>query len=233
MRKVLVVILLLLIGGVIVADRVGVRMAEDEIAKQVATQYRLDERPQVDIHGFPFLTQAIGGEYDQIDVTLGNWTEQGVTVNDASLRLSGVQAPLADVVNGNSAQIAVRNATASAVVPYSVVQKYAPRDVRNISANGSNLQARVAGSFLGIRLSGDLVASIKATPQGIAVTPQSVSSGSTRIPLATLRERYTFVIPTRNLLPMGARLSDLEVTPQGLRIAATADDVKLENLSKS
>ncbi|GAA2086317.1 LmeA family phospholipid-binding protein [Actinomadura alba] len=233
MRKVLVVILLLLIGGVIVADRLGVRMAEDEIAKQVATQYRLDARPKVDIHGFPFLTQAIGGEYDRIDVTLGNWTEQNVTVNDASLRLTGVQAPLADVVNGNSSQIAVRNATASALVPYSVVQKYAPRDVRDISASGSNLQARVAGSFLGVRVSGDLVASIKATPQGIAVTPQSVSSGSARIPLATLRERYTFVIPSRNLLPMGARLSDIEVTPQGLRVAATVDDVKLENLSKS
>src|ERR1700754_2425310 len=120
MRKVLVVILLLLIGGVIAADRLGVRMAEDEIAKQVASQYRLDTRPDVNIHGFPFLTQAVGGTYDRIDVSLGEWTEKGVTVHDATLKLTGVRAPLADVVNGNSAQITVRNATAEAVVPYSV-----------------------------------------------------------------------------------------------------------------
>jgi hypothetical protein len=233
MRKVLVVILLLLIGGVIAADRLGVRKAEDEIAKQVASQYRLDTRPDVTIHGFPFLTQAIGGTYDQIDVTLGEWTEKGVTVHDAALKLSGVQAPLADVVNGNSSQITVRNATASAVVPYAVVQKYAPQGVQGISANGSNLQARVAASYLGIRVNGNLVASLKATSKGIAVTPQSISNGGTQIPLAMLQQRYTFVIPTQNLLPMGARVSDIGVTPEGLRIAATVDNVRLENLAES
>ncbi|MBC6457966.1 DUF2993 domain-containing protein [Actinomadura sp. HBU206391] len=233
MRKVLVVILLLLIGGVIVADRMGVRRAEDEIAKQVAAQYRLDARPDVTIHGVPFLTQAIGGNYDQIDVKLGEWTEKGVTVHDAALKLSGVQAPLADVVNGNSSQITVRNATASAVVPYSVVQKYAPQGVKGISASGSNLQARVSASYLGIRVEGDLVASLKATSQGIAVTPQSISNGGAKVPLAMLQQQYTFVIPTRSLLPMGARVSDIGVTPQGLRIAATADNVRLENLAKS
>jgi hypothetical protein len=233
MRKVLVVILLLLIGGVIAADRLGVRKAEDEIAKQVASQYGLDTRPDVKIHGFPFLTQAIGGTYDQIDVTLGQWTEKGVTVNDAKLKLSGVRAPLADVVNGNSSQITARNATASATVPYAVVQKYAPQGVQGISANGSNLQARVSGSYLGIRVAGNLVASLKATPQGIAVTPQSVSNGGAQVPLAMLQQRYTFVIPARNLLPMGARVSDIEVAPGGLRIAATVDNVRLENLAKS
>ncbi|MCW2900776.1 MAG: hypothetical protein JWO67_3041 [Streptosporangiaceae bacterium] len=233
MRKVLVVILVLLVGGVIAADRLGVRRAQDEIAKQVAAQYHLDQKPAVTIHGFPFLTQAIGGDYKQIDVALGQWTQKDVTVHDAKLRLSGVHAALTDVINGNSSQVTVRTATASAVVPYSEVQKYAPKGVRSISAKGSNIQARVTGSFFGIAVSGDLVASLKATPEGIAVTPQTITSGGTQVPAAVMQQHYTFTVPVRNLLPMGARVSNLEVTPAGLRIAATADNVKLENLSKA
>jgi uncharacterized protein with GYD domain len=233
MRKVLVVLLILLVGGVIAADRLGVGMAEDEIAKQVAAQYQLDQRPQVTIHGFPFLTQAIGGTYEKIDVSLGQWTQQGVTVRDAQLRLSGVRAPLSDVINGNSSQVTVRTATASAVVPYTVVQKYAPQGVKGLSAKGSDLQAKVTGAFFGISVSGDLVASIKATSKGIAITPQSIATGGTQVPLAVLQQRYTFTVPTRNLLPLGARVTDIQVLPDGLRIAATADDLKLENLSKT
>jgi hypothetical protein len=232
MRKVLVVILLLLVGGVIAADRLGVGRAEDEIAKQVAAQYRLERRPDVTIHGVPFLTQAIGGKYRQIDVMLGEWKQKDVTVRDATLRLSAVRAPLTDVINGNSTQVTVQTATASAVVPFSVVQKYAPKGVQEISAKGSDIQAKVNGSFLGMSVTGDLVASLKATTGGIAVTPQTISSGGAQVPLAAMQQRYTFIVPVRNLLPMGARVSGLEVTPAGLRIAATADNVKLNNLSK-
>jgi hypothetical protein len=234
MRKVLVVIAILLIGGVIVADRLGVRMAEDEIAKQVAAQYQLDAKPDVTIHGVPFLTQAIGGEYDQIDVALGDWTEKGVTVRDAKLELAGLQAPLTDVMNGDTSNITVRTATASAVVPYAVLQKYAPQGVTRMSPKGSSLQAHVTGSVFGLRMSGSVVASLKATSKGIAVTPESISDNSgPQVPLSMLRQRFAFTVPVRNLLPMGARISELQVTPDGLRIGASADNVDLQNLSKS
>jgi hypothetical protein len=234
MRKVLVVIAILLIGGVIAADRLGVRFAEDEIAKQVAAQYQLDTKPDVTIHGVPFLTQAIGGEYDQIDVALGEWTEKGVTVRDAKLTLAGVRAPLSDVINGDSSQVTVRTATASAVVPYALLQKYAPRGVTGLSPKGSGLQARITTSIFGLPVSGSVVASLKATSKGISVTPESISGNSgPQVPPSVLRQRFAFTVPVRNLLPMGARVSDLEVTPGGLRIAASADDVDLRKLAES
>jgi DUF2993 family protein len=234
MRKVLVVIAILLIGGIIVADRVGVRIAEDEIAKQVAAQYQLDTKPDVTIHGVPFLTQALGGEYDQIDVVLGAWTQKGVTVQDATLELAGLQAPLTDLMNGDTSQVTARTATASAVVPYAVLQKYAPQGVTRLSAKGDGLQAHVASSVFGLRMSGSVVASLKATSKGISVTPESISDSSgPQVPISVLRQRFAFTVPVRNLLPMGARVSKLEVTPDGLRIGASVDDVELENLSKS
>ncbi|HZB29380.1 MAG TPA: DUF2993 domain-containing protein, partial [Streptosporangiaceae bacterium] len=70
MRKVLLVLLFVLIIVVIAADRVGVAVAQDQIAKQVAAQNDLPSKPDVKIHGIPFLTQAIGGNYQRIDVRI-------------------------------------------------------------------------------------------------------------------------------------------------------------------
>ncbi|WP_255269462.1 LmeA family phospholipid-binding protein [Actinomadura madurae] len=77
MRKVLLVLLVLVAVAVVAADRLGVRVAEDKIGEQVAAQYNLRQQPDVTIHGIPFLTQALGGEYKHIEVAIGDWTEQG------------------------------------------------------------------------------------------------------------------------------------------------------------
>ncbi|MFD0853313.1 DUF2993 domain-containing protein, partial [Actinomadura adrarensis] len=130
MRKALVVLLILMIGGVVAADRIGVRIAENQIADQVATQYDLPRRPDVDIHGFPFLTQALGGEYEQVDASIGDWTQEGVTLTDVRLEMRTIGAPLSDITSGNVNNVTVRTATASAVVPYQTLRQRAPEQVR-------------------------------------------------------------------------------------------------------
>lgn len=234
MRKALLVILILLIGGIVAADRIGVRVAQDEIGKQVAAQYDLGKRPDVTIHGFPFLTQAIGGDYDRIELALGDWTQQGVTVRDVKVEMRGVRAPLSDVVSGNSSQFGVRTATASAVVPYSVLKKQAPEQVQGLSARGSDLRIDLAGSLVGIPLRGTAVVSVKPTARGIAVTPVSIGSGGggSLVPIQVLQRQLTWTVPLRNL-PVGSRISKIEVAPQGLRIAATAQNIQLNNLPKA
>jgi hypothetical protein len=232
MRKVLLVVAILLIGGVIAADRIGVKVAQDEIAKQIAAQYNLPRKPVVTIHGFPFLTQAIGGEYDQIDVSIGDWTQQDITVSDLKIQLSGLKAPLMDVVNGDNSAMAARTATASAIVPYDVIKKRAPQGVKEISPEGKDLRLRGTFAFLGFNTDVTMVVSVKATPQGIAITPESVQTGTGTIPIAILQQRLTFTVPVRNL-PIGSRISRIEVTANGLLVAATADNVKFNDLPKA
>lgn len=233
MRKVLLVLLFVLIIGLIAADRVGVAVAQDQIAKQVAAQNDLPSKPDVKIHGIPFLTQAVGGEYKKIDVRIGRLTRQGVTLEDVQVELSDVQAPLSDVINGDASNVVAGTATASAIVPYDAVRRRAPASVKSISANGSNLQ--VSGNLSVLGFSGDvtIVAAVRATGRGIGISPQSVrSGGGSAVPLALLRDRFTFTVPVRDL-PLGSRISKVEVTPDGLRIAATADDVKLAEVPKT
>jgi hypothetical protein len=233
MRKVLLVLLFILIIGVIAADRIGVAVAQDQIAKQVAAQNDLPRKPDVKIHGIPFLTQALGGDYKKIDVGIGQLTQQGVTLEDVQVELSDVKAPLSDVLNGDASNVVAGTATASAIVPYDAVRRRAPSTVKSISANGSNLQVRGNLSVLGFSGDVTIVAAVRATGRGIGVAPQSVRTGSgPTVPLALLRDRFTFNVPVRDL-PLGSRISKVEVTPDGLRIAATANDVKLDKVPRT
>lgn len=232
MRKVLIVLLVVLVGGVIAADRIGVQVAQNEIAKQVAAQYSLPNRPVVTIHGFPFITQAVGGRYDEIEVGIGDWTQQDVTVHDLKIKLSGLTAPLGDVIRGNTSSIVADTATASAVVPFEAIQRRAPQGVTKIANNGNDLQLEGTFSAYGFTVPMTVVVSVKATPDGIAVTPHSVRSATgPTIPTTILQAKLTFVIPVRNL-PIGSRISEVAVTPGGLRVAATANNVKFGSLPR-
>ncbi|WP_131740765.1 LmeA family phospholipid-binding protein [Actinomadura roseirufa] len=233
MRKVLLVLLVLGVIGVVAADRIGVRVAQNEIGKQVASQYGLPEQPDVTIHGIPFLTQAFGGEYDHIDVGISQWTQQGMTVTNVNVDMRGVKAPLSEVAGGNTSNITVRTATASAVIPYDVIKKQAPREVTSIGPKGDDLTVGLTGTVRGVPMKGDAVVRIRPTAKGIALTPVSFgSNGGVQVPLALVRRQLTWVVPVADL-PVGSRISKIEPTADGLRVSATAENVHLNNLRQS
>ncbi|TDC56857.1 DUF2993 domain-containing protein [Actinomadura sp. KC345] len=232
MRKVLVVLLILVIVGVIAADRIGVRVAEDRIAQEVAAQSDLTQRPDVTIHGIPFLTQVIGGEYDHIELGIGDWTQQGVTVTDVKVDMRGVEAALSQVAGGNTANVTARTATVSAVAPYELIKKNAPREVRRIEPKGDDLAVDVQTSVLGIQVNGTGVLQLKPTDRGIAVSPVSIETeGGPRIPLSALKQQLTWVVRVP-ALPLGAKISQIQPTPEGVRVGATAQNVKLNDLQR-
>lgn len=238
MRKVLIVLAVLLIGAVIAADRVGVVIAQNEIGRQIANQYNLQKQPKVSIGGFPFLTQAISGSYDSITVDIGDWTQQDVTVHDLKVKISGLHAPLSDVINNNTSKMVADTGTASAIIPFDALKKRAPSGVKEISASGSDLllKGTVSGTFPVVgAVSSDMTVTVKlkATASGIQVTPDTVqNSGGPTVPVGLLSSRFSFVVPVHNL-PIGSRISQIDVTPTGLRVAATANNVRFSELSNT
>src|SRR3954453_17759333 len=71
MRK-LVIILIVILGVLLVVDRVGVNIAEGAVAQTMQESQHLQAEPDVDIAGFPFLTQLVSRDFDEITITAKN-----------------------------------------------------------------------------------------------------------------------------------------------------------------
>jgi hypothetical protein len=104
----LVISLLVLIGLFVGADFGAAAFAEYQVSKRAREAFQLTDDPAVTVHGFPFLIQAIAGEYDHITVEA-----KGVPIKD-TLRdvqiyadLRGVHAPLGDLLSGTTDSLKV------------------------------------------------------------------------------------------------------------------------------
>ena len=97
----LVVVVAVLLGLALLADRVAVGVAEDRVATEIATRTGLPGTPDVEIAGFPFLTQAMAGRYDDVRISLTAdqlGQPEGTAVDVA---LKGVELPLSTVLGGS------------------------------------------------------------------------------------------------------------------------------------
>lgn len=228
MRKGLVISLIVLIGLVIAADRIGLMVAQNEIAKNVAAQYSLDQKPKVTIKGFPFLTQALGGDYDEIDVNVGDLKRDGATLRNTVVALKGVKAPVADALNGRTSGFTAKTATSTATADFDTVRKNAPKGMQ-ITPAGSHLKVKGRISILGLGTEVTATVSVQPAAKGIRVVPVEVDAGGATIPSGLAQQTFSFVVPIRDL-PLGTRISAVEITDDGLRVTTTADNVKLSNL---
>lgn len=96
---VLVVIILVLAGLFVAADRIAVHQAEDRVATRLAGQNPFLGRPSVRVHGFPFLTQALRGVYSDIEVSGPAHGSGKLNRFDVRADLRGVHIPLSQIAN--------------------------------------------------------------------------------------------------------------------------------------
>ena len=125
MRR-LVIALLVLVGVLVVADFGAAALAESAVSRQMRSQLGLADDPSVRINGFPFLTQAVAGEYGSVDVeaqriTLGQLRELGVRA-----QLRNVSAPLPMLLGSGPKTLQVRAAEGTVRVPANDVQRLMP-----------------------------------------------------------------------------------------------------------
>jgi hypothetical protein len=119
------VLLILLVG----ADFGTAAYAEHMISQKARTQLNLTDDPSVTIHGFPFLTQALGGDYSHISVSAAGLPVadklQDVAIN---AELEDVKAPLSDLANGNTKAITIGKLTGSVTIKAADLNRVAPLD---------------------------------------------------------------------------------------------------------
>lgn len=121
----LVVLVLLLVG----ADFGAAAYAEHMISQKARTQLQLTDDPSVTIHGFPFLTQALGGDYSHISVSAAGVPVAGKLQDVAvNAELEDVKAPLSDLANGNTKAITIGELTGSVTIKAADLARVSPLD---------------------------------------------------------------------------------------------------------
>lgn len=113
----ILLIVLVVLGGLFVgADRLVVGLAEDEVAEKLRTSEGLSETPDVSIKGFPFLTQVVGGTLDDVEIGIENYDAASgsdkIRIADLTARMQGVE------FSGDYSSATADKATGTARISY-------------------------------------------------------------------------------------------------------------------
>jgi hypothetical protein len=228
------IILVVLFGLLVVADRITVSVADSAVAKRIADQSPFagtDVKPHVSIKGFPFLTQALAGKYDDIEVTGDALTIEQVHGIHLDAHMHGVHVPLSNAIDRNVKSLPIDHLDAAAVIPYTEVARRTGIQGLQLSDNHGALHVELAVSMAPV---GNVTASADAdlhvsgnhvsyTVRQIVVNGQPVPDSA--IPQLEKAMNGALILPT---LPYHLRVTGVQPEPAGIQATAKADHIVVD-----
>lgn len=236
--RILVIVAVILGGLFVVADRVAVGFAEDEAADRLRTGEGLADTPDVSIKGFPFLTQVVGGEFDEVEIGIKDFEAGGqgekIRIEELSARMSGV------AFSDNYSSASASRAQGSARISYDELLKTAKVEPVELAPG---VTAKVIGLSDGGN--GKITVSVEATvfgrtlPKPVEVLSTArVEKGTVKVhadalpklgvPLAEAKVRSITDFQQKiDGLPAGIEVDKVEPTADGMNITVAGTDVKL------
>jgi len=225
---------LVLLALLVVADRVGAAVAERALADELQRSGGFTTRPEVDVRGVPFLTQALDGRYDRIDVVArdvdaGEAAGTPVQVSRLSATLRGARVPLRDALSGTVTSVPVDGVDSRALLPFSVLERSTDVGDLTVAPEGERLRLRGSVEVLGRDVTGSALSRLAVEDGTLVVTADSVDVGNdvaSRLVSRALEGRFDVRVPLRGL-PYGLQVQAVAVQPDGLAVTARATDTVL------
>ncbi|MDR0483355.1 MAG: DUF2993 domain-containing protein [Cellulomonadaceae bacterium] len=230
----LVIVVAALLALLVAGDRLALVLAQRTVADAV-TQAASEhggtvEDLSVSMGGFPFLTQLAGGSLQDVNGGAARGTFGGYEMTDIQVHAEGI-AP--------TSPFHVDNATVSGIIGFSTLAHVVKDQVgTDVDLNQStdegdgalHVSIDVLGVFVGATVNPRVVD--KAT---IGIDVVNVKIAGATVALADipfdLGDRLTnLTVPLE--LPPGIALKNVTVEPTGLKVTATATDVKLAELTR-
>jgi LmeA-like phospholipid-binding len=226
--KALLVVLALVLGLLVLVDRVAVGYAEGQVATQLAEKGDLQGTPEVDIAGFPFLTQAVGGRYDDVRISLTAAELGQPEGTRADVTLRGVEVPLSSVVSGSVEEVPVESVDGTATLSYALLSEQLGGDT-TLRREGDGLRITKTVDVAGQTLPLTAVGTVTLEGNELVVDVEGASGAGVEIPdflvdrvADSLDLRYA--VPA---LPFGLQLTDVTPAEDGVDIRVQATDTVL------
>jgi hypothetical protein len=226
--RALLVVLLLLAGLAVGADRVAVGIAEDKVAEQLAAKGGLAGTPTVDIAGFPFLTQAVAGRYDDVRISLTAEQLGQPAGTRADIALHGVHVPLSSVVSGSVEKVPVDRVDGTATLSYALLSAQLGGDT-TLRREGDGLRITKTVEVLGQTLPLTAVGTVSLDGNQLVVDVEKAAGAGVDLP-EFLVTRVSDLLDLRYdipVLPFGLQLTGVDPADDGVHVRLEAEDAVL------
>jgi hypothetical protein len=215
---IIVAVLLALLVG---ADRIGVYVAESAAADKLEQSQHLDSKPDVDIAGFPFLTQVASGDYDEITVDAND-----LSVGAAArlLQIAHLHVVLHGVhVSDSFSRVHTDRAVATAHLDYVELGKVVGATVTY--AGEGRVRARASVTVLGRTVAGSITARPELHGTSLGFGGLSGAGGTVAAEVTrALSKAFAVEIPLSDI-PFQVRVDSLTATPGGIDLQLSGHDL--------
>jgi len=238
----ILLILVVILGGLFVlADRLAVGFAEDEAADKLRTSENLAVTPDVSIKGFPFLTQVASGELDDVEVGIKDY-EATTGTDGKTIRIDDLKAHMKGVeFSGDYSSATASTATGTAMVTYAELLKTAKSEATQVApgvtahvvglSDGGNGKIKVAveATVLGNKLPNPVTVLSTVTAQGDTVRVHAdnlPTFGGVELAEGRIRAITDFEQKIEGL-PGGIQLDTVQAAKDGVDITVKGSNVRL------
>ncbi|MFF7976553.1 LmeA family phospholipid-binding protein [Streptomyces sp. NPDC007905] len=238
----ILLILVVILGGLfVIADRVAVHFAENEAADKLRTTENLASSPDVNIKGFPFLTQVAGGSLDDVEVGIKDY-EAATGTSGRTIRIDDLKADMKGVdFSGDYSSATASTATGTATIAYDELLKTAKSEPTQVApgvtaqvvglSDGGNGKIKVAvdATVLGTKLPKPVYVLSSVTVENDKVKVQADALpklGGAAIGEGRIRQITDFQQAV-DQLPGGIKLDKVQAAQDGVEISVKGSDVKL------
>jgi LmeA-like phospholipid-binding len=228
---VLLVIVGVLLGVGLLADRAVARWAEGYVADQLTEQAGLAGTPDVDVQGFPFLTQALDGTYDDVRISLTADELGQPEGTRADVRLLGVHLPLSVVLSGDVQEVPVDRIEGTATLSYVLLSDELGGD-STIEADGDGLRLTRTVELLGYTLPLTAAGTVSLDGDELVIDVDQASGDGVEVP-DFLVDRASDLLDLRYpvpALPFGLELTRVTPSADGVVVEVEATDTVLAPL---
>lgn len=228
MRRLLIA-LVVLAALLVLADRVGVVLAERALAGQIQTELDLQRKPNVSIRGIPFLTQAIGGDYEEVRVELPDVDSGPLQNIGVHARLFGVHAPLGAVLRRQLDEVPVDRITGDLTVGYADLARASGIAGLRIARAGDALRLSGSVQVLGRQVDASAVGRVEVVDNDIVIDAEQAEIAGVEVPRTALdaaARLLSFRVSPRGL-PLSLKITGVRIGDASLEVTAESDDAVL------